>query len=533
MNKSNIQSLQDEYLDIKISQDVLKAYLCIKKKLSPELSYNDIKNLLDKQGIKYGIVNDEVIDNYLNDEKLHQKPLQIAIGKAPQPTKHSEIKYYFTTDPSKLIDLESDKAVDFKKRAEIPMVSAGDLLAEKIPGKKGEPGINIFGEPIKTEKLMDIKIKCGKGAELASDKTKVFAKISGKPQASAAFVDVLAELTISGNVDMKTGNVKFDGLVNVRGEVENGFKVHAGSLTAQAIMKAEIETSGDIIVSGGIIGSKIKSGGSVQAGFIKAASIEAADDIITQREIIDSKIESGGKCTVQKGKILSSHIFACKGISSVEIGSPSSPACNLTIGTNSAAINKIRILKETLLDKNESLPPVPELKNQLKEIDHKIKGLLKAKIQAEGLKIDLHKKIKQLKQSPHKSELRKIKITMKAIDSKIKVAEENLKQLLEKRNQAINKINKHSDEFDIKNKEIQKINEEIQILSEKLQDEKGKFQVSVSGEIFRGTTIIGPNSAIILKEDFSQVLIKEVIVPSGEGTESKMLIRPLKNESKK
>ncbi|MBW2330536.1 MAG: DUF342 domain-containing protein [Deltaproteobacteria bacterium] len=167
-----------------------------------------IKELVAMKGIKYGIVDDTVIREYLKNRAIRKKPWKIAEGKAPEPARDAKVKYYFDTDPSKIGTLKKGGIIDFKERGEIPQVKKGDLIAEKIPGMEGKPGIDVLGNPVPVPKPKDIKLRCGKGAEKSEDALKVFAKVDGRPEISFdGKVLVLSELKISGDVGLETGHI--------------------------------------------------------------------------------------------------------------------------------------------------------------------------------------------------------------------------------------------------------------------------------------------------------------------------------------
>ena len=65
-------------------------------------------------------------------------------------------------------------------------MSAGDVLAEKIPPKEGKDGVSIYGEAIPKAEAMDISFALGKGVRLSRDGLKVLADVNGSPKVSPA-----------------------------------------------------------------------------------------------------------------------------------------------------------------------------------------------------------------------------------------------------------------------------------------------------------------------------------------------------------
>jgi len=255
-------------LDLTVSEDGVAAYISITADLSDSISLEEVKDFLQDRGIKYGIVDDSLIGEFLGHEALQKEGFKIAEGKAPKPGTHASVKYCFDIEHLKVGAAKAGGAIDFKDRGEIPDVKEGDLLVEKTPMEKGEAGIDVYGNPIPAPETRDIRLRCGRGAELAEDGLKVFAKSEGQPKISfGGKISVFPEYKISGDVCLETGHVDFDGNIKVTGAIQSGFRVKGGNVSAKEILKAEIKSIGDVIVTGGITGARIKARGEVKAKY--------------------------------------------------------------------------------------------------------------------------------------------------------------------------------------------------------------------------------------------------------------------------
>ena len=119
------------------------------------------------------------------------------------------------------------------------------MLGEIVPAKPGTD----------TEFNKDIE-----GALIdPENENQLLAEIRGHPLISKNAVKVDTSLVLD-NVNLKTGNIDFEGSVLVRGEVLAGFQVIA---TRDVIVKgivenAKIVAGRDIIISGGVIGSEVQ-----------------------------------------------------------------------------------------------------------------------------------------------------------------------------------------------------------------------------------------------------------------------------------
>jgi len=528
------QKVSDSAFSLTVSEHKLEAHICPKGQVSVEISLGDIKELLATKGIKYGIVDDTVITEYLKNRPIPKKPWRIAEGKAPEPARDAKAKYHFDTDPSKIGTVKKGGVIDFKERGEIPQVRKGDLIAEKIPGMDGTPGIDVFGNPIPAPKPKDIKLRCGKGAETSEDGLKVLANLDGRPEISAyGKLSVWSELKISGDVGLDTGHIDFAGNIDVRGSVHDGFRVKGGKLSAKEIGKAEIDIAGDVVVLGGIIGARIKTTGNIRAIHVRASDIEALGDVVVDNELLNSRIESSGACLVKSGKILSSSISAKKGIEANEIGSATSNPCTLVVGLDERTRNEIDRIKEQITLKQEEQEKhetrVNELQEESNRLDKEIGELAQVQDRAMVEQRTLKEKMEKLKKANNSKELARAEMLMKGLDSRIGETEQSLEKLFCDQDETTEKITGFQNEIKNSEQEIKELEDEIEALSEWSRQEKGRPSVKVYGTIFSHTTIRGLHSSGVLKENMSYVSIRETEISDPDsGVKWKMKISRLR-----
>ncbi len=508
------QKVSDSAFSLTVSQHKLEAHMCPRGPVPVEISLGDIKELLATQGIKYGIVDDTVITEYLKNRPIQKKPWRIAEGKAPEPARDAKVKHHFDTDPSKIGTVKEGGIIDFKERGEIPQVKKGDLIAEKIPGIDGTPGIDVFGNPIPAPKPKDIKLRCGKGAETTEDGLKVLAKLDGRPEILAyGKLSVWSELKISGDVGLDTGHIDFAGNIDVRGSVQDGFSVRGGKLSAKEIGKAEIDIDGDIVVLGGIIGARIKASGNVRAIHVRASDIEALGDVVVDNELLNSRIESSGACLVKRGKILSSSISAKKGIEANEIGSDTSNPCTLVVGLDERARNEIDRIKEQITLKQEEQEKretrVDELREESNRLDKETGELAQVQDRAMVELLTLKEEMEELEKANNSEKLAQAEMLIKDLDSKMSQTEKTLEQLFNKQDRITTKIFGFQNEINDSQEEIKEFQDEIEALSEWSRKEKPLPVIKVYRMIFSHTTIRGLHSSGTLKKNMSYVSIRE------------------------
>jgi uncharacterized protein (DUF342 family) len=517
-------SKNDAYFDLTVSEDKLNAFFSINKESADSFTLQDIKDYLEEKGIKYGIVDDEKISDYLENKEGLDTPLKVAEGKFPDTGTDASIKYYFDIDPLKIGTVKNGGTIDFKDRGDIPQVKKGDLLAEKIPAVEGAAGHDVYGRYLTVSKPKDTTLRKGKGTSISEDKLKIFAETDGVPEISAVGkVYVSPKLEISGGVGLKTGHVDFDGKIDVIGAIQSGYRVRGNSLKANEILKAEIEMDGDISVHGGIIGAKIKGGGSISAMYVHESNIEVLGDVLVSKEIIDSKINTSGTCIAKNGPILSSKVSAKKGIQAVQIGSEISKPCILSIGYDEKVKEDIDAIKEIIpLKKQEQTEfhrRIKEIENEPGIIEKVIADMAQIQDRAVVKRRKLSEEIDKIKETGDKARLEGAEVKLSELDQEIENREKKLDSLFNKQDQITTEIDDLKQKIEDSKIEIQDLREKISEIVEWSTSEKGIPEVKVSDVIFADTTIRGIYSSLKLNQNQKSVLIKEDI-PKDAGDSS-------------
>ncbi len=521
ISESPRKTINDVYFNLTVSEDKMSAFFSINKESKVSSTLQDIKDYLEEKGLKYGIVDDEKISEYLENKEHLESPLKIAEGKPPDTGKDASIKYYFDTDPLKVGTVKDGGTIDFKDRGNLPQVKKGDLLAEKIPAVEGAAGHDVYGRYLSVSKPKDINLRKGKGTSITEDKLKIYAETDGIPEISAVGkIYVSPRLEISGGVGLKTGHVDFDGKIDVIGAIQSGYRVRGNSLKANEILKAEIEMDGDISVHGGIIGAKIKGGGRISAMYIHESDIEVLGDVLVEKEIIDSEINTSGACIAKDGPILSSRVSARKGIRAIQIGSEISKPCKLCVGYDEKVKEDIDALKEIIplkkQEQKEYSRRIKEIENEPGIIEKVIADMAQVQDRAVVKRRKLSEEIEKRKETGDKSQYEGLETKLSELDLEIENREKKLESLFNKQDQITTEINDLNQKIIDSKTEVQDLREKISEIVEWSTSEKGIPEIKVSDVIFADTTISGIYSSLKLNHNQKNVLIKEDI-PKDAG----------------
>ena len=541
-SESSAASINDDYFDLTVSEDKMTALFSIKKESTISFTLLDVKEYLETKGMKYGIVSDEIISDYLENKENRDTPIKIAEGKLPEHGVDASIRYHFDTDPLKIGTIKNGGSIDFKDKGGIPQVKKGDLLAEKIPAVEGTAGHDVFGRYLAVPKPKDKALRKGKGASISEDKLKIFAEVDGIPEISAiGKVYVSPRLEISGGVGLKSGHVDFDGKIDVLGTIQSGYRVKGNSLNAHEVLKAEIEMDGDIKISGGVIGAKIKSGGNLSAMYVHESEIEILGDVVVEKEIIDSKINTSGACIAKEGPILSSRVSAKKGIRAIQVGSEISKPCHLSVGFDEKVKEDINALKEIIpkieQEKKEYQNRLKEIENEPAIIEKVIADVAQVQDRAE-MKLRAHiEEMNKMKEAGDVTEYEAAQARKIQMDSDIKNREIKLEKLFDKQDEIRSEISDLHQKIEDANKKVQDIRQKISEIVEWSTSEKGVPEIVVQDVIFADTTINGIYSSLRIDHSQKSVLITEAIPKdAGDGSAwdldrdkygSKIRIKPL------
>ena len=320
------------------------------------LDLDDVKHLLDSNGITHGIdwkVIKESIEK-CNNERTPIMGVVIARGTEPE----NEIPEHIVIEPrllhtSKEIDKETHK-VDFKEFTSYTLVKKGEIIAKIVPIKEGKFGKTVKGEyiPYQTENVE--KLQAGKNTVIEGNL--ITAACDGRFDIKGNHFWVSEVFELFGDVDYKTGNIKFPGDIIIHGRVNDGFKVESGGTVfcKQTLDASEVICDGDLIIDKGIIGrkkGKVKVGGTIRAKFIENCWVEAKDSIFIETGILHSIIHTHNRVEMGRdGIIVGGKIFAQNGVTAGQIGTKMGIKTEIHCGIDYDIQKQMEWIKEKTLE---------------------------------------------------------------------------------------------------------------------------------------------------------------------------------------
>jgi uncharacterized protein (DUF342 family) len=237
-------------------------------------SREDILKALTDSKVVYGIL-DDVVD--ICSLKKTNEAMIVARGDPPIPGKDGWVEIFWDKTKEQSKDFDDEKIIDFRETSKIISVNEGTLLAQRHPPQEGLPGRAVTGQEIMPPKPKEARLTAGRGVKLDDEGDMAYSAIQGRPVLKKSggiihIVSVEPSYTVSGDVNIKTGNIRFKGDVTVTGNITETMTVEAsGSVKVGGIITgANVFCGENLVVQKNIISSSITAGiGNVECGKIK------------------------------------------------------------------------------------------------------------------------------------------------------------------------------------------------------------------------------------------------------------------------
>ncbi len=288
----------------------------------------------------------------------------------------------FENDNEKEASTESTTydRIDLHRVQSFLNVSAGQLIGTILQPDEGTDGKNVRGQIIPAQPGKALNVKLIRNIRLDDDGVSLYAEADGRLCWQGEELSVEDIYLIKGDVDFKVGNILYNGYLDIKGDILDGFKVHAskGIKVQGNIGVCDISSEGNISFCGlnGQGKANITCGGTVIANFIHDALLEAEGDVLVETEIRNCFISSNGMIKVNKGVLAGGESVALAGIESSVIGTISSLRTRLIAGVCHRDLTELNRLF------NELKELVAKFNAPGKPIDAKEFGLLRTEITA-------------------------------------------------------------------------------------------------------------------------------------------------------
>ncbi|MDR1700447.1 MAG: FapA family protein, partial [Lachnoclostridium sp.] len=263
-------------------------------------------------------------------------------------------------------------------------------IAEYIPATTGEFGFTVLGTLLTPKRGKDLAPIRGKGFSLSEDRKQYFSNITGIIELKDGRIVIENCFTIPNDVDNETGNIDFDGDVQIMGEVKSGFSVRAtGHVTVEGHVEAASITAGkSILLKRGMQG---KGGGFLQSNeaiygtFFESVTMMSKFEI-NSNYLLNCNIFTQEKIIVsgKKGVIIGGITKANKGITCYNLGNPAEKTTRVFVG----------VTQEQMDEYQEIGKQIAKIDSELVIFSEGLEKLDKAKVISDQV-ITMKKKINQ------------------------------------------------------------------------------------------------------------------------------------------
>ena len=364
-----LQAIPAEII-VEISRDRMQASVRFDTRKGRGLrSVSDIQEALAAKKVVFGI-NMEAIKKGCKG----LSPFVAAVGVPPQHGENAVIERKFDLGIKGRPVVDKYDRVDYKNLNLFVLVKKGSVLAVRIPQTQGVPGKNVLGAEVMARNGRPLPLPLGKGTAQQGENT-VIAAIDGQIVDSKTKIAVDPHLIIRSSVGVSTGNIDFDGSVEIKGNVEAGFIVKAtGDIEIGGVVSGGDVHGRNVYVSGGVNGmgrGKVTALEDVRVSFAENAKIEAGQDIHISDVSLHSNLRAGKHIYLEdrRGQITGGLAAAGEEIRANVLGNQACVVTNISVGVDPTMQNKYNQLCNEHKDTKKRLVEITQMLNTLSKID--------------------------------------------------------------------------------------------------------------------------------------------------------------------
>lgn len=364
-----LQAIPAEII-VEISRDRMQASVRFDTRKGRGLrSVSDIQEALAAKKVVFGI-NMEAIKKGCKG----LSPFVAAVGVPPQHGENAVIERKFDLGIKGRPVVDKYDRVDYKNLNLFVLVKKGSVLAVRIPQTQGVPGKNVLGAEVMARNGRPLPLPLGKGTAQQGENT-VIAAIDGQIVDSKTKIAVDPHLIIKSSVGVSTGNIDFDGSVEIKGNVEAGFIVKAtGDIEIGGVVSGGDVHGRNVFVSGGVNGmgrGQVTADEDVRVSFAENARIEAGQDIHISDVSLHSNLRAGKHIILEdrRGQITGGFAAAGEEIRANVLGNQACVVTNISVGIDPTLQHKYNTACNEYKETKKRLTEITQMLNTLSKID--------------------------------------------------------------------------------------------------------------------------------------------------------------------
>ena len=318
--KVALKILLDATVSVVIASDKRQAHLTLTaadggKPLTMELLTQAITNA----GVSPALIDQEMVNNCFQRQSVKN----VCIAQARLPINGNDAEYIPLMESEVIAAPPVDEhgVADIGSTHQFIVVDVATPLMRRVPATEGEVGMDVTGKEMKAVPGKDPGFTTNlTGTVISPDNENLLlADIKGHPVVVHNGVNVDPTLHVQ-NVDVNTGNITFDGSLEVKGEVAVGMRIQVTGdvFITGGVDRAFISAGHNISVGGGIFGEEvaagtdegegedadkgiqhptteysIQAGSDIEAKFVNLANLQAGNNIVVKEYLNHCYVKSG------------------------------------------------------------------------------------------------------------------------------------------------------------------------------------------------------------------------------------------------
>ena len=269
--------------------------------------------------------------------------------------------------------------VDLRELNFVQNKRKGDVLASFSEPVEPKDGKTVYGDVIEAMAAPPAKlVKPGQNTELSSDGRSILATVDGNAYVKSGAVAVEPVVVVE-NVDYSNGNFAYDGSVQVRKYIADGFTIRAGGLleVGECAGRVTLHSDRQLLLRGGMNGGgegTVSCDGDIYAKYIEGAHISCRGSLYVTDAIMHSSVTVNGNLALRgkHAEIIGGNLLVGGNLWCKKIGSISDTPTRIIVGIDPEMMRSYAALQQrsdTLHDRIDDLERITRhLKTKLEHI---------------------------------------------------------------------------------------------------------------------------------------------------------------------
>lgn len=254
-------------------------------------------NYLSRESVVHGVDTDAIAA--LLSEPVFDTPIVIARATPAIHGTPPEPEFEFDTDVGRPYLSDESGRVDLRELNFIQEKHKGDLLVRIQPAVEAVDGVDVHGRKIEAAKAAKgAAIKPGNNTKTSRNGADIRALTDGNVCLQSGTVSV-EPIVVVDSVDYRTGNLDYEGSIQIKRGIADGFTVRAGGTleVGECVGRVTLLAEQEILLKGGINGGKegvVDAGSNIFAKYIEGARVACRGNLFVTEAIMHSSVSVHG-----------------------------------------------------------------------------------------------------------------------------------------------------------------------------------------------------------------------------------------------